>query len=175
MQVTCVFTKIIRSEKSKLKFKNICVFKILSSHILILPQFYRAMKDCVLFQTNQERDRVTTFQRMTNSQATIEWKNRKIENSSRIFRLLAQWLHECVDEYKNGWMDKRIILVLLKRSESTVHMSIQSINIHVSIMWLLLHMLQSVLHSAARLVCKCRKYDRMTSLLRGLLHWLAVQ
>jgi len=31
-------------------------------------------------------------------------------------------------------MDKRIILVLLKRSESTVHMSIQSINIHVSIM-----------------------------------------
>ena len=40
---------------------------------------------------------------------------------------------------------------------------------------LLLDRLQSVLNSAARLVCNRRKYDHVTPLLRDVLHWLPVQ
>src|SRR5688572_3523850 len=39
----------------------------------------------------------------------------------------------------------------------------------------LLDRLQSVLNSAARLVCNRRKYDHVTPLLRDVLHWLPVQ
>src|SRR6218665_1932910 len=39
----------------------------------------------------------------------------------------------------------------------------------------LLDRLQSVLNSAARLVCNRRKYDHVTPLLRDRLHWLPVQ
>src|SRR6218665_1101551 len=39
----------------------------------------------------------------------------------------------------------------------------------------LLDRLQSVLNSAARLVCNRRKYDHVTPLLRDCLHWLPVQ